>query len=142
MADRNDPIRNFRFKVQFGDAEAKFSEVNGFDISIDAIEYRNGDDPTTPFKLPGLTKFSNITFKNGITDSMEIYNWVNDCRNGTIERKEITITALWEDGSEKATWQLFEAWPVKYTGPDFNSTGSDVAMESIELAHEGLQRKS
>jgi phage tail-like protein len=140
MADRKDPIRNFRYKVSVGGVEAGFNEVAGFDISIDSIEYREGDDPTTPFKLPGLTKYSNITFKHGITDDMELYNWIKDCVEGKIERKVVTIMALGEDGSTLATWELVEAWPVKYTGPDFNALGSDVAIESMELAHEGLRR--
>lgn len=140
MADRKDPIRNFRFKVSVGGAEAGFNEVTGFDISIDTIEYREGDDPTTPYKLPGLTKYSNITLKHGVTDSMDLYNWIKDCVEGKIERKVVTIMALGEDGSTLATWEITESWPVKYTAPDFNATGSEVAIESMELAHEGLRR--
>lgn len=140
MAERKDPIRNFRYKVSVGGVEAGFNEVAGFDVSIDVIEYREGDDPTTPFKLPGLSKYSNITFKNGITDSLELYNWIKDCVEGKIERKVVTIMALGEDGSTLATWEIVESWPVKYTGPDFNATGSEVAIESMELCHEGLRR--
>ncbi|MCT4604682.1 MAG: phage tail protein [Marinisporobacter sp.] len=140
MADRKDPIRNFRYKVSVGGAEAGFSEVTGFDISIDTIEYREGDDPTTPYKLPGLTKYSNLTLKHGVTDDMELYNWIKDCVEGRIERKVVTIIALGEDGSPLATWEVVEAWPVKYNAPDFNATGAEVAIESMELAHEGLKR--
>lgn len=140
MAERKDPIRNFRYKVSVGGTEAGFNEVSGFDISIDSIEYREGDDLTTPFKLPGLTKYSNITFKHGITDDMELYNWIKDCVEGKIERKVVTISALGEDASVIAVWELAESWPVKYAGPDFNAMGSDVAIESMELAHEGLKR--
>ncbi|MGB3367335.1 MAG: phage tail protein [Acidaminobacteraceae bacterium] len=140
MADRKDPIRNFRYKVSVGGAEAGFSEISGFDISLDTIEYREGDDPTTPYKLPGLTKYSNITLKHGITDSMELYNWIKDCVEGKIERKVVTVIALGEDGSALATWEIVEAWPVKYTGPDLSASGSEVAIETMELAHEGLKR--
>ncbi|WP_432666845.1 phage tail protein [Wukongibacter baidiensis] len=140
MADRKDPIRNFRYKVSVGGAEAGFNEVTGFEVSIDTIEYREGDDPTTPYKLPGLTKYSNITLKHGVTDSMDLYNWIKDCVEGKVERKVVTITALGEDGSPLATWEIVEAWPVKYTAPDFNATGSEVAIEAMELAHEGLKR--
>lgn len=140
MSDRKDPIRNFRYKVSVGGAEAGFSEVTGFEISIDTIEYREGDDPTTPYKLPGLSKYSNITLKHGVTDDMELYNWIKDCVEGNVERKVVTIIALGEDGSPLATWEIVEAWPVKYTAPDFNATGSEVAIESMELAHEGLKR--
>jgi phage tail-like protein len=140
MADRKDPIRNFRYKVSVGGTEAGFNEVTGFEVSIDTIEYREGDDPTTPYKLPGLTKYSNITLKNGVTDSMELYNWIKDCTEGKVERKVVTIIALGDDGSSLATWEITEAWPVKYNAPDFNAVGSEVAIEYLELAHEGLKR--
>ncbi|BEP29026.1 phage tail protein [Helicovermis profundi] len=140
MAERKDPIRNFRFKVSVGGAEAGFNEVSGFDISIDVIEYREGDDKTTPNKLSGLSKYSNITLKHGVTDSMDLYNWIKDCVEGKIEKKVITVVALGEDATALATWEIVEAWPVKYTAPDFNGTGSEVAIESMEIAHEGLKR--
>lgn len=140
MAERRDPIRNFRYKVSVGGTEAGFNEVTGFEVSMDTIEYREGDDPTTPYKLPGLTKYSNITLKHGVTSSMDLYNWIKDCTEGKVERKVVTIIALGEDGSPLATWEIVEAWPVKYTAPDFNAMGSEVAIESLELAHEGLKR--
>lgn len=140
MADRKDPLRNFRFKVSVGGAEAGFNEVTGFEVAIDTIEYREGDDVTTPFKLPGLTRYSNVTLKHGITDSMDIYNWIKDCVEGKVERKVVTITALGEDAAAISVWELSECWPVKYTGPEFNALGSDVAIESLELAHESLKR--
>lgn len=140
MADRKDPIRNFRYKVSVGGAEAGFNEVSGFEISVDSVEYREGDDPTTPYKLSGLTKYSNITLKHGVTDSMDLYNWMKDCVEGKIERKVVTIIALSETGSPLATWEITEAWPVKYTAPSFNATGSEVAIESLEIVHEGLKR--
>lgn len=138
------PIKNFRFRLEVDGLDvAGFSEVTGFDATVDVIEYRNGDDPlATPMKAPGLTKYSNITLKWGVTDSLELYNWIQDIINGTIEKKTVTITALDDLGEAGASWQLREAWPVKYTAPDFNGLGSEVAMESLELAHEGLTRVS
>lgn len=140
MPDRKDPIRNFRYKVSVGGAEAGFNEVSGFEVSIETTEYREGNSPTTPFKLPGLTKYTNITLKHGVTDSMDLYNWIKDCTEGKIERKVVSITALGETGNALATWEITEAFPVKYTAPSFNALGKDVAIESMELAHEGLKR--
>lgn len=139
--ERKDPYRNFRYRVEIdGITQAGFSEVTGFDASIDVIEYREGNEVTTPRKLPGLTKYSNITLKWGVTDSMDMYNWIADCIAGTIERKTLTLIAIDEEGNDVATWQIIESWPAKYTAPDFNGTGSEVAIESLELAHEGLTR--
>lgn len=139
--ERNDPYRNFRFRVEIeGITQAGFSEVTGFDTSIDVIEYREGIDITTPRKLPGLTKYGNITLRWGTTDSMEMYEWMLQAVNGDIERKTLTIIALDEEGTDVATWQVNESWPVRYTAPDFNGMSSEVAIEFLEIAHEGMQR--
>lgn len=141
MADMKHPYRNFRFRLEIDGLEAGgFAEVSGFDTSVDVIEYREGDDVTTPRKLPGLTKYGNITLKWGTSDSMVLYEWLDGITEGTIERKTVTITAIDEAGDDAASWQMINAWPVKYTAPDFNATGSEVAMESLEIAHEGLTR--
>ncbi|MDQ2085383.1 phage tail protein [Herbivorax sp. ANBcel31] len=136
------PYKNFRFRLEIdGIDEAGFSEVTGFDASVDVVEYREGDAPVpTPVKLPGLTKYGNITLKWGVTDSMVLYEWLQGITDGNIERKTVTITVLDDEGESKASWQLINAWPVKYTAPDFNGMGSEVAMESLEIAHEGLSR--
>jgi phage tail-like protein len=139
--ERIDPYRNFRFRVEVeGIQQAGFSEVSGFDASIDIIEYREGDMTTTPRKLPGLSKYSNISLKWGVTDSMDMYEWLQECLEGTITRKTVTIIAIDEEGEDVATWQVMEAWPVKYTAPDFNATGAEVAIELLEMAHEGMTR--
>lgn len=139
--DRTDPYRNFRFRVEVeGLEQAGFNEVSGFDASVDVIEYREGNELTTPRKLPGLTKYGNITLKWGTTDSIELYEWLQECVEGTIERKTITIIALDEEGNDVATWQVIEAWPVRYTAPSFNGLGAEVAVEMLEFAHEGLLR--
>ena len=139
--DRNDPYRNYRFRVEVeGLEQAGFSEVTGFEASINVIEYREGNELTTPRKLPGLSKYGNITLKWGTTDSMELYEWLQECVEGTIERKTITIIALDEEGNDVATWQVIEAWPVKYSAPSFNGVGNEVALELLEFAHEGLTR--
>lgn len=139
--ERNDPYRNFRFRVEIeGIQQAGFSEISGFDASLDVVEYREGPDIITPRKLPGLAKYGNITLKWGVTDSMDMYQWVQDCIEGNVERKTVTIIAIDEEGSDVATWQVIEAWPTKYNAPDFNGTASEVAIELLEVAHEGMTR--
>lgn len=136
------PYRNFRFRLEIDGLDAgSFSEVSGFDATIDVVEYRAGDDPAiTPTKLPGLIKYGNITLKWGSSETMVLYDWLIDITEGTIEKKTVTLTALDEEGSPAASWRCINAWPVKYTAPNFNGTSSEVAIETIELAHEGLTR--
>lgn len=138
------PYRNFRYTVEIDGLKAGgFSEVSGFDATLDVAEYRQGDDTDiTPRKLPGLIKYGNITLKWGVANNLVLYNWLQEIHAGTITQKTLTITAQDEAGKPAASWQAVNAWPVKYTAPDFNATASEVAMESIELAHEGLTRKS
>jgi len=119
-----------------------FSEASGFDASIDVIEYREGDMVQTPLKLPGLKKYGNITLKQGVADSMVMYEWMIAGVEGEVERKTITITILDEAETATASWQVINAWPAKYTAPDFNATASEVAIETLEIAHEGMTRVS
>ncbi len=141
MSERKDPYRNFRFKMEVDNiTQAGFTEVSGYDATVEVVEYREGNEATTPRKLSGLTKYGNITLKWGVTDSMDLYKWLEDCTNGTIARKNVTITAIDETGADKAAWQIIQAWPTKYTAPSFNGSGKEVAIETVELAHEGMKR--
>ncbi|NTU32803.1 phage tail protein [Brevibacillus sp. HB1.1] len=141
MADRKDPYRKFRYRIEMdGIQQAGFSEVSGFDASVDVVEYREGNEVITPRKLPGLAKYGNITLKWGVTDSMDLYNWMQDTIQGKVARKTVTIIAINEAGDDVATWKVIEAWPTKYTAPDFNGTSSEVAIEQLEIAHEGMTR--
>jgi phage tail-like protein len=141
MATRNDPIRNFRFRVEIdGIQQAGFSEVTGFDATVDPIDYREGTDPTHVRKLTGLTKFGNVTLKWGVTDSTALYDWHRQIVNGDIVRKNVAIIVVDEAGNDKARWNVVEAWPSKYDPADLNAKGNDVALELLELAHEGVER--
>jgi len=138
---RNDPLRNFRFRLEIGGiSEAHFSEVTGFDISTDAIDYREGDKATHVTKLPGLNKFGNVTLKRGITDSMDLYNWYRDVVAGKIQRQTVAIVVLDELGKDKARFDIREAWPIKYDPMDLNAKGNDVSIETMELVNEGIDR--
>lgn len=135
------PHGKFRFKVEIDGLEAGgFSEVTGFDASIDVMEYREGDMVQTPMKIPGLKKYGNITLKKGLADSIVLYEWMIAGVDGAVERKTITITLLDDTEEAVASWQVINAWPVKYNAPDFNASSSEVAVESLEIAHEGMTR--
>jgi phage tail-like protein len=138
---RRDPLRNFRFRLEIGGInEAHFSEVTGFDTTTDVIDYREGDEPTHVRKLPGLTKYGNVTLKRGVTDSMDLYNWYKDVVAGKIRRETVAIIALNEEGKDAARFQITDAWPSKYDPMDFNAKGNDVGIEMLELVNEGVER--
>jgi phage tail-like protein len=140
-AARIDPFLNFNFLVELdGITRAAFHEVSGFDSTIDVIEHREGGQNTTPHKLPGATKYGNIVLKWGMTDDQELYRWHRDVVNGTVLRRNGSIVLLDRRGQEAARWNFFNAWPAKYDAPDFNAEGNDVAIETMELAHEGVVR--
>ncbi len=138
------PHAKFRFKIEIDGLEAGgFSEVTGFDASIDVVEYREGDmTAETPLKVPGLKKYGNITLKQGLADSRVMYDWLASGLTGAVERKTVTLTLLNETQAPAASWQIINAWPTKYTAPDFNATSSEIAIETVELAHEGMTRVS
>jgi phage tail-like protein len=138
---RIDPFLNFNFLVEIdGITRAAFHEVSGLDSTVDVIEHREGGDNTTPRKLPGMTKHSNIVLKWGMTDDQELYQWHRDVVNGTVQRRNGSIVLLDRRGQEVARWNFFKAWPSKWTGPSLTAEGTDVSIEQLELANEGVVR--
>lgn len=144
VGNRKDPFRTSRFLLEIdGIIQAGFSEATVPDTSTDVIEYREGNELPTARKLPGLTKYGNITLKWGTTDSMEIYEkWRKPVEQGKMgdARKNIAVILLDEEGNAAARWEFSNAWPIKYDAPDMNAKGNDVALETIEIAHEGMKR--
>jgi len=137
---RTDPYRNCNFLIEIdGITQAGFSDCSGFGASVDPVEYREGGDRTTR-KLPGQPKFSNITLKWGLTDSRDLYDWFRETLAGRVQRKNGSIVVLDQEGAEKLRWNFFQAWPAKWDGPDFSAKANDVAVETLELAHEGIER--
>jgi phage tail-like protein len=140
--DIPDPFGNYNFLVEIDNiARGAFAEVSGFDSTIDVIEYREGGENTTVRKMPGMTKYSNIVLKWGITDDLSLYNWHQDAVQGRPNfRRNGSIVLLDRQRQEVARWNFVRAWPTKYDGPDLNAEGNDAAIETLELAHEGITR--
>jgi phage tail-like protein len=139
---RVDPYGTYNFLVEIdGISRAAFQECSGFDSTIDVIEHREGGDNTTPRKLPGLTKYSNLVLKWGMTSDRELYEWHRQAVLGNVQRKSGSIVLYDNSQSiEVGRWNFYDAWPTKYDGPDLNAEGTDVAIETLELAHEGIER--
>ena len=140
---RDDPYVAFNFLVAIddvGDAGGMgaFSEVSGLEVEIPVIEYRNGAEDTTVRKLPGLPKYSNITLKRGITGDVEFWRWILDTINGNVRRANGVITLLNESRDEVVRWRFRRGWPCRYSGPILGAEANEVAIETLEIAHEGL----
>lgn len=135
------PLPKFSFAVKVGDSDTmSCQEVSGLDMETQAIEYRSGDSKAfSVVKMPGIKKFSDVTLKKGVYKSdSKLYEWFNNNTLNTIERKAVTISLLDEKGGEVFIWKLINAFPLKVSGTELKSTGNEVAVETIVIAHEGL----
>ncbi|MFT3933652.1 MAG: phage tail protein [Chitinophagaceae bacterium] len=134
------PIPKFHFQVDWGGTRIGFSEVSGLDVSTDVIEYRDGASPEYhKIKMPGMQKFSNITLKRGtFKGDNDFYNWYNTIALNTVERRDLVISLLNESHEPVVVWKIKNAFPVKVQSTDLKADGNEVAIETMEIAHEGL----
>jgi phage tail-like protein len=134
------PSLVFHFRVEWGGTSVSFTEVSGLTQELQAVDYRTGDSPDySMVKMPGLRKYNNITLKRGITKSdNEFFLWLNTVKLNEIERRDITVSLLNEKHEPVMVWLAHNAFPVKVEGPGLKASGNEVAIESIEIAHEGL----
>lgn len=136
----NYPLPVFHFQVEWGGNRLGFSEVSGLSIEVDVIEYREGGSPEySTIKMPGLRKHANIVLKRGImAGDNEFFEWLNSIRLHTVERRDMTISLLNENHEPVMVWRARNAFPVKLEGPVLRAEASEVAIETLEVAHEGL----
>ncbi len=136
------PLPALHFQVSWGDSNntVNFSEVSGLTLESEPIEYRGGADITlTVSKIPGLRKYGNVTLKRGIVAKENgFWEWWNTIQSGTVQRRTVTISLLNEEHKPVMSWEIQQAWPVKVEGPSLNATGNEIAVETLEFAHEGL----
>ncbi|MFC1748528.1 phage tail protein [Pseudomonadota bacterium] len=134
------PLPKFYFKVTWDGNVMSFQEVSGLDVEAQPIEYRHGDSKAfSTINMPGIKKYGNITMKKGVfTADNKFWDWFNQIKMNTIKRVPVVISLLDENGDDTMVWTLANAWPTKITGTDMKSDGNEVAVETIEIAHEGL----
>lgn len=134
------PLPKFHFQVEWGGAKGSFTEVTGLDMQVEAIEYREGSSPVySKIKMPGLHKFSNITLKRGtFNGDTDFYKWMNEINLNKVNRRDVIIKLLDETHSPVFTWKAVGAFPTKVAASDLKADGNEVAIETIEIAHEGL----
>ncbi|MBN9292826.1 MAG: phage tail protein [Flavobacteriia bacterium] len=136
----NYPLTKFHFSVNWGGTKIGFTEVTGLDVETEIIEYRQGASPEfSKLKIPGLQKYSNLTLKRGIfLNDNEFYAWWATVHVDDQMRRDITISLLDDAHNPVLVWVVKNAWPTKITGTDLKADGNEVAIETMELAHEGL----
>lgn len=136
----NYPLVKFHFQVEWGGTKIGFTEVSGLDVETEVVEYRHGSSPEySKTKMPGLRKYSNITLKRGtFASDNEYFTWFNTVKLNKIERRDITISLLNEEHQPVVVWKVKNAWPSKVQSTDLKADGNEVAIESMELVHEGL----
>jgi phage tail-like protein len=152
MAEQRDtPYGVFNYLVNLGDGEedsiqAGFSEVSGLNAEVTVAEYRNGNAKTNYVtKVPAISKAGDVTLKRGVIGAQNIYDWLEQVRNGELEAKRNVKIELTDENpssqSAVVTWQLINAMPIKWTGPTLTAKGgNDVAIEELVLAVEHIKQ--
>ena len=139
-AVRKDPYGIAHFRVEIdGMAESDFLEVSGLEGHVDVEEYRGGGDLGVR-KAPGNVSYSNVVVRRGMTSSRELWEWWDRVREGEVDRRNISIELLDDARQAVARWHVSSAWPIRYMAPDLNAEADDVAIETLELTHEGIDR--
>jgi len=144
MARRQlDPYGSFNFQLEIdGITRAGFAECTGLNAEANVIEYREGNESLTTRKLHGLIKYGNVTLKWGVSQDPELFNWFKTVMDGDMDRKQtMSIVLLDEQRNESVRWNILNAWPSKYIVPDLKANANEVAFETIELCHEGVERQ-
>ena len=137
---RRDPLTVFSFLVDIGEENAFFKSVSGLDAETAVIEYRTGNMPAlSSIKLPGLTKYSNIVLKRGMTADLTLWRWYKTTIDGHAQRRDGTITLLDTALKPVLRWRFRDGWICKWEGPDLDASANEVAIETIEIAHDGLE---
>jgi phage tail-like protein len=138
------PMPKFYFNVTWGGNEIAFQEVSGLDIQSEEIKYRHGNSKQfSVIKMPGMKKFSNVTMKKGVfKGDNKFWDWLKQIEMNTIKRVPVIISLLDQAGAAVMVWTLTNAWPTKISSTDLKSEGNEVAIETIEIVHEGLTIES
>ena len=138
------PSSAYHFKVDWGGSSVGFTEVSGLTIENEVVEYHDGSMPnSSAIKMPGIRKFTNITLKRGIVKGdNDFFNWMNTIQHNAVERRDVVISLLNENHQPIRVWKVKNAWPCKLESPDLKASGNEVAIETLELAHEGLSIES
>jgi phage tail-like protein len=134
-----DAVPSFRFYLEVANVlEAVFTEVSGLQTEMETVGIEEGGINGFTRRVPGRVKVSNLTLKRGMTRSNDFIKWFMSTRPGSVDRRNISLVLYDVKGEKIASWHFQNAYPVKWVGPQFTSDGNAVAVETVELAHEGM----
>lgn len=139
--ERSDPYLGFRFLVEI-DAliVAGFSSVSGLEVSLETEDYEEGGVNSYTHSLPTRFEYPNLELERGLTESDDLIGWIQHVRNGDVDRQNVRVVLLDSEGVETWGWEVREAYPVGWSGPDLRGDQSEVAIERLELTHRGLSK--
>jgi phage tail-like protein len=139
ITPRAEPLRSANFLVEIdGIMRTRFISVNGLESDVDIIEEREGTDPRHSRKLPGPTHTQNLVLRWPTDDDRELNDWHQRVVDGQVDRRNGSIILLDDAGTPRIRWNFVSAWPAKWNGPSFDAEGDEIAIETIELAHDGI----
>jgi phage tail-like protein len=134
-----DPVAELRFKVDLpGLTIGRFRECSGIEVEVETLDYMEGGSNDFVHKLPTRVKYPNVVLKRGVTHEEALAKWFFDSRY-TPQRKDMTITLLGPGTQPVRSWTFMNAYPVKWTGPNLNAASTQIAVESLEVVHNGLR---
>ena len=140
---KRDPFKNYSFLVEIdGIASSAFKSVSGLAAKAEVIEYREGSDPVSSWRkllLPGSVEYPNVRLSRGLTTSRDLWDWWQTVADGSLERRNVSITLLDDARNPDLRWLLRDAWITKFEAPELDASANEVAIETIELAHERLE---
>lgn len=140
----NYPLPKFSFLIEWGEARLGFTEVTGLERSVEVIEYREGSSKSySKLKMPGMEALANVTLKRGtFAGDLSFYTWFNTVQMNTAERRDVIVKLLNEENEPTMVWRLSNCFAVKYQASELKADGNEVAIETLEIAHEGLSMVS
>ena len=134
-------FRNYNFLLRVETTEVKFTECIGLGVRIEPIRYRESGNSGVVRALPGPVAYSEVILRYGVTDSLELWNWLKATSEGRVQRKAVTIVQLGNNGTDqKITWNLAGVWPCQWSGVPFDALGREAAIEELRLAFDHLER--
>jgi phage tail-like protein len=136
---RTEPLPAYTFYVEIGGiVQAAFQECTGLEIELDVTEYEEGGLNTYVHKLPGRVKYADLTLRHGTAGSEDLWKWYERVCQGTVERKDISVVLYDPAGSEVRRWSFTGAYPIRWTGPELGADSTEVAVDTLVIAHQGL----
>ncbi|GAA1524042.1 hypothetical protein GCM10009827_045570 [Dactylosporangium maewongense] len=139
-----DPYRAYNFKLLINNVnEGHFTEVQGLGVKVERISYREAGNGSVVRAIPGRVTYPPVTLRFGLTNSAELWNWLMTAVEGKVSRRNVSIVMLDPAGTAEALrWNLINAWPQEWSGAPLDAMSRELAIETLVLAHEGLQREA